>query len=284
MKEQTQGPDTSLRVTLLGSGSPSPSLARCHPSVLVEWGETAKVLVDAGDGVVGQILRSGTDLGSIHRVALTHMHWDHILGYPGFVWGSWIAGRGSLQTWGPTGTRDMHERLVEGFYRDQAGWAIDLGFPPSGWNDVLIDDVAPGWSIDLDGCTVEAGAVVHPPMAAVSYRFTYQGHSIVISGDTAACDSLVEFSRGADILVVDACAAPPPPDASPARQQLITNLHEFHASPQECVDMAAEAGVGHVVLTHHLPEGTPTVEAAAFKGRISIGNDLDRYTTGLMKR
>lgn len=237
------------------------------------------MLVDAGDGVVAQILRSGTDLGSIHQVLLTHMHWDHILGYPGFVWGSWIAGRRSLRTWGPAGTQDMHERLVESYYRDQAEWAIDLGFARSGWDDVHVEDLTPGSSIELDGCTIETGAVVHPPMAAVSYRFTHQGRSIVISGDTAACDSLVEFSRGADLLVVDACAAPPPPDAPPARQRLIANLHEFHASPQECVDMAAAAGVGHVVLTHHLPEGVPTIDPGDFEGRISIGGDLDRYST-----
>jgi ribonuclease BN (tRNA processing enzyme) len=45
-----------LRVTLLGTGSPSPTLVRHHPAALVEWGPRSSMLVDAGDGVVTQLL------------------------------------------------------------------------------------------------------------------------------------------------------------------------------------------------------------------------------------
>jgi ribonuclease Z len=268
---------TDLRVTLLGSGSPTPSLERCHPAALVQWGESGAVLVDAGDGVVAQLLESGTAPGSVAHVALTHMHWDHILGYPGFVWGSWIGGRKALQTWGPRGTIEMHDRLVESYYRDQAEWAIDIGFSPEGWHDMTVTDVEPGWSTELDGCVISAGAVVHPPMEAVAFRFSYGGRSLVISGDTAACDELVDFSVSTDLLVVDACAATPPESASPARRALIERLHGFHASPQECVDMARAAGVGHVVLTHHLPDAQPSFEANGYDGQISVGEDLATF-------
>ncbi|MDG2114976.1 MAG: MBL fold metallo-hydrolase, partial [Actinomycetota bacterium] len=182
---------SALRVTLLGTGSPSPNLHRCQPAALVEWGDEGRVLVDAGDGVVGQILRAGAELGGIEHLALTHMHWDHILGYPGFVWGSWIAGRSKLRTWGPAGTDEMHHRLLKSYYDEQAEWAIDLGFSVNGWHDMEVSDVAPGWSTELDGCVISAGAVVHPPMAALAFKFSYGGRSLVISGDTAACDELV---------------------------------------------------------------------------------------------
>ncbi|MCP5029763.1 MAG: MBL fold metallo-hydrolase [Actinomycetia bacterium] len=268
---------TDLRVTLLGSGSPTPSLERCHPAALVQWGESGAVLVDAGDGVVSQLLESGTALGSVAHVALTHMHWDHILGYPGFVWGSWIGGRTALHTWGPAGTVEMHEHLVESYYRDQAEWAIDIGFAPEGWHDMAVTDVEPGWSTELDGCVISAGAVVHPPMEAVAFRFNYGGRSLVISGDTAACAELVAFSESADLLVVDACAATPPVSASPARRALIERLHGFHASPQDCVDMAKRAHVGHVVLTHHLPDAQPMFEASGYDGRITVGDDLATF-------
>ena len=45
------------------------------------------MLVDAGDGVVSQLLAAGIALESITQIALTHMHWDHILGYPALIWG-----------------------------------------------------------------------------------------------------------------------------------------------------------------------------------------------------
>jgi ribonuclease Z len=265
-----------LRVTLLGTGSPSPSITRCHPAVLVEWGHDRRVLVDAGDGVVAQVLRAGVPLRSVEHVAITHLHWDHVLGYPAFVWGSWSAGRSALTVWGPTGTCDMHDRVVAGFYGDQAEWAIELGFAPAGWRDISVTDISPGWTTELDGCRIRAGAVVHPPMAAVAYRFTYGGRSLVISGDTAACDELVEFSRGADVLVVDACASDPPGDAPPARQAVIERLIQFHASPRQCLDMAERAGVGHVVLTHHLPEARlGDLDRSGFSGTVHIGADLD---------
>jgi ribonuclease Z len=268
--------ETPLRVTLLGTGSPSPSLTRCHPAVLVEWGRGRRVLVDAGDGVVAQVLRAGVPLRSIEHVAITHLHWDHVLGYPAFVWGSWSAGRSALTVWGPAGTRGMHDRVVRGFYDDQAEWAIDLGFAPDGWRNVSVGDISPGWATDLDGCRIRAGAVVHPPMAAVAYRFTYGGRSLVVSGDTAACDELVEFSRGADVLVVDACASDPPLDAPPARRAVIERLIEFHASPGQCLDMARRADVGHVVLTHHLPEARlDALDRSEFRGTVHIGSDLD---------
>ena len=266
-----------LTVTLLGSGSPTPSLTRCHPAALVSWGNT-DILVDAGDGVVAQLLRTGIALGSVERVAITHLHWDHVLGYPAFVWGSWMNGRQRLTVWGPSGTTDMHRRLLTEFYSDQAQWAVDLGLQPAGWHETTVTDIAPGWSTEVDGCRIDAGAVVHPPMAAVSYRFTYRGRSLVISGDTAACDELVAFSQHADLLVVDACASAPPPSAPPARQALIRRLHAFHASPQDCVDMAARAHVARVVLTHHLPDADLTMEASSYAGRVDIGTDLASFT------
>ena len=265
-----------LTVTLLGTGSPSPSLTRCHPAAVVSWGER-HVLVDAGDGVVAQLLRAGIPTGAVEHVAITHLHWDHVLGYPAFVWGSWMGGRPSLHVWGPTGTTDMHRRLVADFYGEQAAWAIELGFPAEGWHATDVIDITPGWSTELDGCTIQAGAVVHPPMHAVAYRFSFGGRSVVLSGDTAACDELVEFSRGSDLLIVDACAADPPDDAPPRRRALIERLRTFHASPQQCIEMATKAAASAVVLTHHLPEAELAIDPTGYDGEIHIGTDLDRF-------
>jgi ribonuclease BN (tRNA processing enzyme) len=264
----------SLHIILLGTGSPTPSLKRHQPSVFVQWSD-GSMLVDVGDGTVSQLLRAGIDLASVENVAFTHLHWDHILGYPALVWGGWSARRSRLRVVGPAGTLDMHRRLVEGYYRDQAQWAMDLGFPREGWDNVEVDDIESGWSNDRGECRIETGAVVHPPMAALAYRFTVGDRSLVISGDTACCSELVEFAGRADLLVVDACAAAPAVDVTPARRAIIERLHEFHASPQDCVEMAAAAEVPRVVLTHHLPEASPVIDARHYNGEVVIGDDLD---------
>ena len=112
------------------------------------------MLVDAGDGVVSQLLAAGVSLADVQNVALTHMHWDHILGYPAFVWGSWSMGRTKLTVTGPKGTSDMHNRLVESYYREQAEWVIDLGYPRSGFDGTQVQDVQVGWAETIDGCLV----------------------------------------------------------------------------------------------------------------------------------
>lgn len=264
----------TFRVLLLGTGSPRASLARHHPAALVQWGESGQMLVDAGDGAVSRMLTAGIALESVHHVGLTHMHWDHILGYPGFFWCSWSAGRPRLKLIGPAGTAEMHERLVESYYREQAEWAIELGYPRAGFDDVTVVEVAPGWSQEIDGCLVEAGPVYHPPMDAIAFRFVHAGRTLVISGDTARHEPFVEFCRGADVMVVDACAAPPPADTPPERRRVLERLHEFHASPQDCVDMAAAAGAGTVVLTHHLAGVTPAFDASGYDGEVIVGEDL----------
>lgn len=265
----------TFQIILLGTGSPHPNPDRHHPAALVQWGNAGKMLVDAGDGVVNQLLMADIALPEVQHVALTHMHWDHILGYPAFVWGSWNMGRLKLSVTGPVGTAAMHHQLVESYYREQAEWAIDLGFPRAGFDDITVNDVAPGWSDTIDRCLIQAGPVHHPPMNAIAFRFTFGGRSLVVSGDTAQCDALVEFARGADVFVVDACAVTPPAHLPIERQRLIERLHEFHASPQECIDMATKAGVRKVVLTHHLPGVVPQFDASRFDGEVIIGNDMD---------
>ncbi|MBT6587896.1 MAG: hypothetical protein HOO02_03215, partial [Rhodospirillaceae bacterium] len=87
---------------------------------------------------------------------------------------------------GPVGTGDMHHQLVENYYREQAEWAIDLGFSRPGYDAIAVRDVPVGWSEMLDGCLLEAGPVHHPPMDALAFKFTYQGHNLVVTGDTGA--------------------------------------------------------------------------------------------------
>ena len=75
MADNSRNPDT-FRIILLGTGSPRPNPERQHPAALVQWsegGEDGQMLVDAGDGVVGQLLAANIPLQQVQNVALTHM-------------------------------------------------------------------------------------------------------------------------------------------------------------------------------------------------------------------
>ncbi len=69
-------------VTFLGTSASIPSAERNHPGLLVEAGSD-RILVDCGEGIQRQLLRSGAGFRRLDRLLLTHGHFDHVLGIPG---------------------------------------------------------------------------------------------------------------------------------------------------------------------------------------------------------
>ena len=64
-----------FKVTLLGTGVPTPSIDRFGPSTVVEAGDQ-KLLIDAGRGATIQLRQLGVPLASIDVLLLTHYHSD----------------------------------------------------------------------------------------------------------------------------------------------------------------------------------------------------------------
>jgi ribonuclease BN (tRNA processing enzyme) len=89
------------------------------------------------------------------------------------------------------------------------------------------------------------------PVECHAVRLTAGGRSLVYTGDTGACDRVVELARGADVLLAEA-AHPDVPDLPPA----------LHLSGREAGEHAAAAGVGRLLVTHVPPWGDPTARLA----------------------
>jgi ribonuclease Z len=110
---------------------------------------------------------------------------------------------------------------------------------------------------------------------------------VVVSGDTRVCHEVEDLSRGADVLVHEACR-------TTALAGLIAGttfetIFSYHADTVELGAMAARSGVPHVVLTHLIPPLEGPAEADAFaadlrdggyEGRITVGEDLAAITLG----
>ena len=117
------------------------------------------------------------------------------------------------------------------------------------------------------------------------YRFDTSDRSIVISGDTAPSDNLIQLAKGADVLVHEAMYLPAI-DRLAARVPNATRLKEHilasHTAAEDAGRVAQAAGVKHLVLSHLIPADDPTVTdemwmSAArvhFGGRITVGKDL----------
>jgi len=296
----------TLRATFLGTSGAVPTTER-NPSAVFVNREGESLLFDCGEGTQRQMMRYGTGFG-VSAVFLTHIHGDHVFGLPGL-----------LQTWGfqdrtdplavytPRGTRSdvttlitacggdlpypVHvtevaagETAYEGADYDVVTFATDHRTRSVGY--ALIEDqrkgrfrreraeelgVPPGPAFGRlhEGETVELddGTVVEPDQVVGPAR---RGRRVVYTGDTGPTDSVVDAAAQADLLVHDATFAESEVDR--ARET-------GHATAREAGEIAQQAGVRRLALTHVSPRyaGDASVLAAeareAFDGDVVLARD-----------
>ncbi|HLQ93798.1 MAG TPA: MBL fold metallo-hydrolase [Xanthobacteraceae bacterium] len=104
-----------FRVTLLGTGVPTPSPERFGPSTLIEAGDQ-KLLIDAGRGAAIRLYQMKVPIGRLDALLLTHYHSDHTSGIPDVWLTGWLTSHFGTRTKpfrviGPTGARTLMENL-----------------------------------------------------------------------------------------------------------------------------------------------------------------------------
>lgn len=288
-----------LHVALCGSGSPLPDRDRSGPCVVVIAGKTIFV-VDAGSGGARNLNLMGVPTGRIAAVFLSHFHSDHIDGLGELGMLRWVgaANREPLPVVGPSGV----EEVVAGFNR---AYAADSGYrtahhgeavaPQSGAGLAARPFAAPagGTAVELwnaDGVRVTAFAVDHAPVSpAAGFRFDYGGRSVVLSGDTAKSATVAAQAKGSDLLVHEALDAKlvaamnrgAKAGGNPLIEKITADIPDYHATPVEAAETAAEAGVAALLYYHVVPplrfrvmesiflEGV----AEAFAGTVVVGRD-----------
>jgi ribonuclease Z len=103
-------------LTFLGTSASVPSAERNHPGLLVEAGSD-RILVDCGEGIQRQLLRSGAGFRRLDRLLLTHGHFDDVLGIPGLF--STLRLQQSVDTmtiYGGPGTLEAVARMLAGLW------------------------------------------------------------------------------------------------------------------------------------------------------------------------
>ena len=91
MTNRANAPPTvvSMKVTLLGTGSPIPDASRAGPSTLVQ-ASGRHIVVDCGRGCVMRMTAAGDFPPFLSAVLLTHLHSDHISDLNDIVTSRWI--------------------------------------------------------------------------------------------------------------------------------------------------------------------------------------------------
>lgn len=196
-----------LRVTLLGTGTPAPVMNRFGPSILVEAGGQ-KFLFDAGRGSLQRLVQSKVSWRDVNGVFLTHLHSDHVVGFPDLWLTGWLTSNRDtpLLVWGPKGTTKMMLLLAQAYEYDIEIRQLDEHASSEG-AVIRATDIAEGFAYEKNGVKIVAFDVDHAPVQpAFGYRINYAGRSVVLSGDTRVSENLIRHAEGVDLLVHEVVA------------------------------------------------------------------------------
>jgi ribonuclease Z len=265
-----------LDLVFLGTSGSVPTAQRAPSALLVRRGGE-RLLFDCGEGTQRQLLRSTVGLVELREIFLSHYHADHYLGLPGMLKTFALRGRElPLTVHGPRGLKELFATLRRVFGRlpyalelielhpgdvlergdynlvtfpvahrvESLGFAL-VEHPRPGRFDVAAADAlgvpsGPERGLLQSGESVQLpdGAVVTPDEVLGPQR---DGRRVILSGDTAIAPSVLEAARGAEVLVHEATFLDEERDRA---------LETAHATALEAAELAREADVGLLALTH----------------------------------
>jgi phosphoribosyl 1,2-cyclic phosphodiesterase len=216
------------------------------PCVEIETGGHDYLLCDLGSGArefsVAAIKRHGPGKPQTYHCLMSHVHWDHIIGFPFFL-PAYIPGN-RICIYG------CHAELEDAFRRQHAApsFPVDYKLLPSTIEYVRLK---PGEASEICGFRVEPMLQAHGG-DSYGYRLEKDGRTIVYSTDSehklddaAEAEAVVAFFRDADLVVFDAMYSLA--DAASVKEDW------GHSSNVVAVELCQMARVKHLCLFHHEP-------------------------------
>ena len=252
-----------MRIRLLGTGTPTPSLKRMSSGYMVEIGDDV-ILFDHGSGAYHRMLEAGVEPTQVTHVFFSHLHYDHCVDYPRLFLTRWDQSGDKLpelKVYGPPHMARMTELLFgpEGAFgpdleaRIEHQGSIDVfeargGVPPRKWPAPEVTELRSGSVVEENGWKVTTTAVEHvqPYLVCYGYRLDCAAGSFVYSGDSGPCPGMRKLAEGCDVLV-HMChyISGTEPTADYARVCM---------GHKELAQLGQEAGVKNLVVSHVLEQ------------------------------
>lgn len=207
-----------------------------------------RILIDLGTGARvfanDAIRRNGPVSEAPFSILLSHLHWDHIQGFPFFA-PAFIPGN-TLRIGGGHGAEAVKSALLGEF--QQPFFPVPPEFLKS---QMSFFDCAPGETFELEGFQVTPLLLSHGG-GSYGYRLDFDGASVVFASDAEhKYEDLhedydyVQWIAGADLLIFD---------AQYALTDLVLHKEDWgHSSGLIAVDLAHLGGVKRVAMVHHDP-------------------------------
>ena len=267
----------SLSIRFLGTSASRPTTERNVTALtMIREGET--LLFDCGEGTQRQMMRYGTSF-ALADIFFTHMHADHMLGVIGLFRTLSLQGRTEpMRLWGPRGSAALLKQAIA-LGSDKQSFPLEINevtpetpIARKGYSIVpytvdhkdklalgyaLVEDIrlgrfnpdkaralgipeGPAWGRIHKGqsVTLDDGRVIEPSELVGPTR---AGRKVVFTGDSRPAVSTIQIAEGADLLIHEATFAD---DEEPRAKET------GHATAREAAQVAAQAGVKQLVLTH----------------------------------
>jgi len=235
--------------------------------VQIEGGD-GYVICDAGTGIrdLSQHLTSEgeNDTGGrpeVFHIFLSHLHWDHIQGFPFFM-PAYAEGNRIV-------VHGCHPDTENAFSYQQRHTDVPIPFERMG-ADISFERLEPDKEYDIAGFHVRTIKQNHPG-DSYGYRFEKAGKSVVYSTDCEHTEDaykddyrFLDFFRAADLLIFDAQYN----DADAG----LTKANWGHSSNMFAVELGVRSGVKRLCLFHN----EPTVDDATLEGFL---DETRRYRT-----
>ncbi len=237
------------------------SLPRPGPSTLKYGGNTpcvelrhqdTLIILDAGTGIreLGEDLlrrkgRSGKPLRTVGHLLFSHLHWDHVHGFP-FFNPAFKKGN-EFHLYGAAGLDRTIRQIIEDQMRPP-NWPITVEQMDA---SISFHNLSPGDKLNIDDLAIQVEQLDHPG-GSLGYRIEVDGKSIIYATDTEfhlCCDpKAIELARNGDLLIHDGMFTP---------EQYLGLWDEMsreswgHSTWEGAVELAKAANVKQLVLFHH---------------------------------
>ena len=282
-------------VYTLGAGTPTPTPTRFGSSHVLRLGDEL-LMFDCGPAATHKLVKAGLFPTQVDYLFFTHHHFDHDIDYPCFLLCRWDQGIGKenqLQVFGPT----LTERITEGIIGEQGifshDWKARVNHPLSQQVFVNRGGTLPRPAPSVSAKDVQAGMVysgrdwqvsaapaehVQPWLDSLAYRVDSSEGSVVFTGDTSPCQSVVNLARGAALMLCMCWDD----------QEIMEQNGEFNGQcgTTGAAEMAQEAGVKKLALVHvgpHLSSHGPMEKGIGdvrriYDGELVFSEELMRIT------
>lgn len=285
------GQPDDFEVITLGTGTPPPTMKRFGPATLIKAGRQV-LLFDVGRGASQRIWQTGTSMGTINGVFITHLHSDHIVGLPDLWLTGWLPSpfgqrKSPMRVWGPRGTKELMSGLERAYDWDIKTRIADQRLTREAVN-VETTEIEEGIVYQQDGVKVTAFAVDHGDLIkpCFGFRVDFGGRSAVISGDTRFSENLIKHAKGTNLLIHQAAMAK---DELLQKSISFRYIIDHHTKPEEAGVVFARtkpklAALYHIVLLTDGKIPAPTEAEVAervkteYQGPLVIAEDLMRFS------